>query len=480
MRSMLNRAPLDAVPVRAWVLIAALMYVETIAAFETSMIYGAIGTLYKLFGDPILVGWIIAAYLLVSACLTPLIARLGDLYGRQRLMFWALIVVTIGSLISALSPTIEGLLIGRGLQGIAGSFLPLCFGILREHLAESKQRFGIGLIAATASIASGLGVLAGGLIVDHMPWHSMFWLAAGATLIAIAVTRFLIPPSRPGTQPGRRVDLLGGVLMVPMIGGCLYAIGEVKHWGLGDWRIWALLGGALLIGLYWFRHEWRRPQPLIDVRLLLNRQVALANLVMAISAYGVFQVGPFISMLLQQTPDSGRGFGVSPTLSGLIMFGVQLMALVGGPLAGRVADRRSARRALQGGALVTAVGWVGMACGQGLLPVLIVMLCVQSVGSAMILASTPMVLADAVPLERTSEANGVTAVLRQANLAVATQISAFLLSLHSVTVGNARYPAPASIDLTFMVLAAATVLGFLVSLTLPRHRPVIMAPALAT
>ncbi|MGH8444234.1 MAG: MFS transporter, partial [Solimonas sp.] len=187
----------------------------------------------------------------------------------------------------------------------------------------------------------------------------------------------------------------------------------------------------------------------------------------------------FISMLLQQTPDSGRGFGISATVSGAIMFGVQLMALIGGPLAGRVADRQSARRALQGGALITALGWVGMAAGQGSLPVLIAMLCLQSVGSAMILASTPMVLADAVPLQRTSEANGVTAVLRQANLAIATQVSAFLLSLHSVTVGTAHYPAPASIDLTFAVLAAATVLGFLVSLTLPRRAQGLPTPALA-
>jgi MFS family permease len=456
--------------IRPWVLIAALMYVETIAAFETSMIYGAIGTLYKLFGDPVLVGWIIAVYLLVSACLTPLIARLGDLYGRQRLMLWMLFVVMTGSLISAVSPNIEGLLIGRGLQGVAGSFLPLCFGILREHIADSRQRLGTGLIAATASIASGLGVLAGGLIVDHMPWHTMFWLAALATLIAIGVTIVAIPRSRPA-RGDRKVDLLGGVLMVPMIAGCLFAIGQIKHWGIADLRIWTLLGGALLIGLYWFRHEWRRSQPLIDVRLLANRQVMLANAVMVISAYGVFQVGPFITMLLQQTPLSGRGFGISPTLSGAIMFGGQLMAMIGGPLAGRIADRQGARRALQIGALISAIGWVGMACAQNLLWLLIAMLCVQSIGSVMILAATPMVLADAVPLERTSEANGITAVLRQANLAIATQISAFLLSLHSVSVGGSQYPAPASIELTFVVLAGATILGFLVSLTLPRRGP---------
>lgn len=455
-------------PMKFWALIAALMYVETIAAFETSMIYGAIGTLYKLFGDPVLVGWIITIYMLVSACMTPLVARLGDLYGRRRMMAIVLCVVTVGSLVSALSPNIHGLLIGRGLQGVAGSILPLCFGLLREHADPHRQRIGTGVIAATASIASGVGALAGGLIVDHMPWHSMFYLAALASLIAIGVAVFAIPRSV-AARPVGGVDLLGGLLMVPMIAGCLFAVGQVKYWGFADARIWLLLGGAAAIGVYWFWHEWRRPQPLIDVRLLGNRPVLLANLVMMISAYGVFQVGPFASMLLQQTPQAGTGFGLSPTIAGAVLFGSHLMALLGGPAAGFVANRRDPRRALQAGALIAAIGWVGMALGQDLLWLMLLMLAVQAVGSVMILAAVPMVLAESVPLERTSEANGVSAVLRQANFAVATQISAFLLSTTSVMVGGSSYPSPSAVGLAFIALAGATVIGFLVSLMLPRN-----------
>lgn len=465
-------------PVRPWLLIGALMYVETIAAFETSMIYGAIGMLYKLFGDPVLVGWIITIYMLVSACLTPLIARLGDLYGRQRMMIWVLAVVTVGSLVSALSPNIEGLLIGRGLQGVAGSILPLCFGLLREHAAGKYQRMGTGVIAATASIAAGVGVMVGGLIVDYLPWHSMFWFAAAASAIAIVVAWMAIPATRPA-RTSRKIDLLGGVLMVPMIAGWLFAIGQIKHWGFGDLRIWLLVGGSLSIGAWWLRHEWRRPEPLIDVRLLANRQVALANVVMILSAYGVFQVGPFISMLLQQTPLAGSGFGLSPTLAGTIMFASHLMALLGGPAAGYVADRHGARRALQIGALIAAFGWVGMLVGMHTLWLLMVMLFVQAVGSVMILAATPMVLADSVPMDRTSEANGVTAVLRQANFAVATQLSAFLLSTQSIVTTDGTYPAASAVTLAFTVLAAATVLAFIVSLTLPRRSTALPAAACA-
>ncbi|MDB5968003.1 MAG: hypothetical protein JWQ90_453 [Hydrocarboniphaga sp.] len=452
---------------RPWLLIAALMYVETIAAFETSMIYGAIGLLYHQIGDAVLVGWIITIYMLVSACLTPLIARLGDLYGRRMMLALVLFVVTIGSIVSALSPNIQGLLIGRGLQGLGGSILPLCLGLLREHTEPRHQTMGSGFVAATASIATGVGVLVGGLIADHMPWHLMFTFAAIASTIAIGVSIVAIPRSR-AAKPLGGLDLLGGMLMIPMIAGCLFAIGQIKYWGIGDPRIAALIGGAMLIGMVWFWHEWRRPYPLIDVRLLGNPQVLLANLVMIISAYGVFQVGPFMSMLLQQTPAAGSGFGLSATLSGTIMFGAQLMALFGGTATGFVANRRGARRALQAGALIAALGWVGMALGQDHLGLLVSMLLLQSVGSVMILGATPLVLAESVPLDRTSEANGVTAVLRQANFAVATQLCAFLLSTQSVSVNGSNYPAPSAVGLTFAVLASATVIGFLVSLTLPR------------
>lgn len=461
-------------------LLLGLMYVETIAAFETAMIYGAIGLLYRLFGDPILVGWIIAIYMLTSACMTPLIARMGDLYGRRRVLMVVLGVVTLGSLISAISPGVEGLLIGRALQGMAGSILALCFGLWREHAPTGSQTMGTGLLAATASIASGVGVLVGGLIVDHLPWHWMFWFAALASAVGIGVALWLIPPSVARTAPSGKLDVMGGVLLVPVIAGSLYAIGQIRQWGIGDVRIWMLLGVALAIGAFWFRHEYRQRTPLIDVRLLGNRQVLWANLVMMVSAYGVFQVGPFISLVLQQTPEAGAGFGISPTLSGGILFGSHLMALLGGPAAGFVAGRHGARRALQAGALISAVGWVGMALGRNDLAVLLTMLYLQALGSVMILGSVPMVLAEAVPLERTSESNGVSAVLRQANFAIATQITAFLLSTQSVMVNGASYPGPQAMTLAFTVLAAMTVLGFALSLVLPRAPDAVVARATAT
>src|SRR5690606_21194892 len=125
---------------------------------------------------------------------------------------------------------------------------------------------GTGIVAATLAIASGVGIFAGGVIVDHLPWHSMFWIAGVASVVAVAVAAWVLPSSR--TQAtGAHLDLLGAVLMVPVIAGSLYAIGQIKQWGIGDWRIWALLGFSGVLGAVWFRREWKHENPLIDVRL---------------------------------------------------------------------------------------------------------------------------------------------------------------------------------------------------------------------
>lgn len=450
-----------------WVLLVALVYIEFIATFETMMIYGAIGLLYRLFGDPVLVGWVITAYMLVSACLVPLVSRLGDLYGRQRMIVVVMSVVTVGSFISAVSPDITGLLIGRALQGAAGAVLPLCYGLVREHMPETKVPMGLGVVAATLTIASGIGILAGGVIVDHLPWHSMFYIAGVASAIAVAVAIWVLPPSRinPSTV---ELDLPGAVMMVPMIASALYAIGQIKQWGIADPRIWMLLGFSFVIGVFWFRREWRHHNPLIDVRLLTSRHVLLVNLVMVAAAYGVMQSGPFVSMLLQQRADVGTGFGLSASTAGGFMFVTYILGMAGGPAAGYIATKLDASRALQAGALVAAVGWVSMAIGQDILWLLLTGLFIQAVGTVMILASIPMVLVHLVPLNRTSEANGVVSLMRQANIAIATQITAFVLATQSVTVGGETYPAPAATTLAFTLLSGSTVVAFLISMMLPR------------
>src|SRR5882672_1568983 len=153
----------------------------------------------------------------------------------------------------------------------------------------------------------------GGVIVDHLHWHWIFYTGATTAVVACVAVAAWVPASQP-TAACEPVDVLGAVLLVPAITALLLAMSQVKVWGWADARIVSLLiGGAAVLAL-WVWHELRTPAPLIDVRLLGQRQLALANLAVVLLALGAMQSGVLLSLLLQQPAWTGVGLGLSATV----------------------------------------------------------------------------------------------------------------------------------------------------------------------
>src|SRR5688572_9480956 len=126
-------------------LLLALVLAEVVSATEATMIYGAMRVMTRDFGDPVAVSWAITAFLIVAAGSAAVGARLGDQFGRRRLLLISLLLAGLGSVISALSSGAAGVIAGRAVQGMAGAVLPLCFGLVRQHLPADKVPFGVGV-----------------------------------------------------------------------------------------------------------------------------------------------------------------------------------------------------------------------------------------------------------------------------------------------------------------------------------------------
>ena len=159
------------------------------------MIYAALPTLMRDFGDPAGVGWLITAYLLVGSVSAGLSSRLGDLFGRKRLVLAMLACSASGSLISALSSGLPGLICGRALQGMSAALLPLAIGIVRERLRAERVPVAIGWLTAMATFSAGAGLLLGGLLVDHAGWRTMFWFGAVHGVVAMVLVARWVPAS---------------------------------------------------------------------------------------------------------------------------------------------------------------------------------------------------------------------------------------------------------------------------------------------
>jgi MFS family permease len=174
----------------------------------------------KLHTDASGVAWTLTGYLVAAAVFTPLFGRMGDMFGKRRMLVLSLAAFAVGSVVAALSNTLELVVTGRVLQGIGGGIFPLCFGIIRDEFPRERVGQSIGLISATLGIGGGVGLVVGGLLVDHASYHWIFWLSAAMAAAAAVACGVFIPESpvrNPGRLDLRGAAVLGVGLVLPMI-----------------------------------------------------------------------------------------------------------------------------------------------------------------------------------------------------------------------------------------------------------------------
>lgn len=466
-------------------MLVALLAAELTSTFEVGMLLSALSKMYGTFNDPAGVGWLVTSFLIVGAASTALCGRLGDMLGRGRVMLVLLFCAGIGSLISAQATSLQWIIVGRAVQGMSAAVTALCVGLVREHLPPARVALGVGIVTAMATVGVGIGMVLGGVIVDHFTWQWLFYCSAAMAAAAIVLAMAFLPLSR-GEGYSRDVDILGGILFAPAVAAILFALTKVKSWGWWDGRTLSWLGGGILVLALWAVYEARHKNPLINVRLFSHRQVALTNLAMALFAIGTSQVMQVILLLLQQPEWTLAGFGVSATAAAMLKFPSLALSMVASPWSGSIAGRHGARRATLAGAALVLPGWIGMTMWHHAIPAVVGMLFLISFGGAMMYAAMPNLLIEVVPAERTSEAIGVLHVTRTTFTAVGAQVVAMTLASATVTDaarGPGTYPAASAYFLTFIVITASALLMAVVSYRLPRrarHVPAVSSMAGAT
>src|SRR3954464_2258071 len=141
------------------------------------------------------VTWVLTIYLLTASIATPVLGRLGDMFGKEHVLVWVLGMFALGSLVAALSHSIGLLVAGRAIQGFGGAVFPLAFGIIRDEFPPERVAQGIGLISATFGIGGGFGLVLSGVIVDNLAFEWIFWIAALVTAVAVVATVLFVPES---------------------------------------------------------------------------------------------------------------------------------------------------------------------------------------------------------------------------------------------------------------------------------------------
>ncbi len=418
--------------------------------------------------------WLLTGYLLSASVLTPIVGRLGDMFGKERTLVVALSVLAVGTFLAAIANSIEMLIFARVVQGSGGAIFPLAFGIIRDEFPREKAAQGIAMISAILGIGGGLGIVLAGPIIAALDYHWLFWLPLVAVATATVATIFFVPES-PVKSPGR-IDWAGSVLLSLWLVLLLLGITQAAEWGWGDPRVIGLIAAALVALVVWIRFEERVREPLVDMGMMRIRGVWTVNAAAFLVGAGMYSSFILFPEFTEAPAGSGYGFGASVTEAGLFLLPCTMMMLIVSPIAGVLAGRVGSRVTLIAGSLLSALAFALISASHTAPIDVYVATALLGAGIGLAFASLANLIIEAVPPQQTAVATGMNTVMRTLGGAVGGQLGA---SLIAGTVTAAGMPTDHGFTLAFLLATGACLLAALASAAVPKP-PTARRRALAT
>ena len=372
--------------------------------------------------------WLLTAYLLAASVGTAILGRLGDMYGKEKMLMWTLVILAGGTLLSAVSSSLAVIVAGRFIQGAAGGIFPLAFGIVRDEFPREKVAGAIGLLSAILGVGGGVGIVLAGVIIEHLNYHWLFWIPLIPTVIAaIATWRFI--PESPVRVPGR-VNWLAAALMTIGMSTVLIAISETTTWGWGSAKTLGLLAAGIAVSVIWIAVEVRSRNPLIDMTMMRIRGVWTTNAAAFLLGAGMYASFIVIPQIAQLPKSTGFGFGASVVVSGLYLLPTTVGMTILGLFAGRISARFGSRAALLAGTAFTAAAFLLLALAHSHPYDILIAAGLLGVGIGLAFAALGNLIVQAVSSHQTGVASGMNTVMRTLGGALGGQLSATFIAGH--------------------------------------------------
>ncbi|WP_316743031.1 MFS transporter [Streptomyces sp. MK7] len=410
--------------------------------------------------------WVLTSTLLSGAVATPIMGRLGDLYGKRRMLITSLAVMVVGALISAFTSTLLLMIVGRTLQGFAMGAIPLGIGLMRDMLPREKLGSAMALMSSSIGVGGGLALPAAALVAQHTDWHALFYGAAGLGVLSIALTLLTVPESP--MRAGGSFDLLGALGLSAGLVLFLLPITKGSDWGWSSATTLGLFAASVVVLLLWGLLELRVAAPLVDLRTTARREVLLTNLASIMVGVAFYVVSLVLPQLLQLPTSTGYGLGQSMVVAGLCVAPLGLTMMFTAPVYARLSARYGPKVTLILGLLVIAIGYGG---GLGLMSAAwqtVVTSVMLGAGIGLAYSSLPALIVGAVPASETGAANGLNTLMRSIGTSVSSAVVGMVLANTADHVGGVAVPTMHGFRVSFLIATAAVALGLLLALCLPR------------
>ena len=412
------------------------------------------------------VQWLLTSTLLVAAVAVPVMGRLGDMFGKRRLLLVAVAMLVVGSLVTAVTSNLALLIAGRAIQGLSAAAIPLGISLISSLVPREKAGSAVATISAMLGVGGALGLPLASFVAEHFDYHSLFWVTAAAGAVALAGLLALVPEAPSST--GGRVDNIGALLLGAALVALLLPLSETSVWGWGSARVIGLLAGSAVLLVVFGLVEQRVHGPLVDMVTLRRRPILLTNLASAMFGFALFASLIATASYVEASKQTGYGFGESVLVGGLAMLPSGLAMLLLAPVSARLSDRIGGPRTLAVGAVIVAVGWLSRIFVTGSLWEILVGVTIVGAGTGIGYAAMPAIINSHTPPTELASANGLNTLVRSVGSSLASAIGGSIFAASTITVGATALPSLHAYRLLFLLCAVASVLAAVIALTIPR------------
>lgn len=514
------------IPPYAWKVLAVLSCIATMVMYAETMLIPAIPDLIKYFHVSYsMSSWILTAYLVSGAVMTPISGKLSDVYGRKKILLIIMVIYAVGVSLSGFATNIYFMLVARAIQGIGMSMFPIAFSIVRDQFPREKMSIGQGIITSMFASGAVVGLSVGGIIIQNYGWRMTFFtIIPIAIALLLIIRRFIRVDDRPvkhelqeipeinqkqsgivekvnvltkreekkkkNKQLTHNIDIKGSVTLAATVTLFLLTLTFIETSGGGTnidvpkgnvFLLPSLVGGATASLIMFIIVERRSQNPLVDFKLMLSKSILPANLIIMIVGLSMFMVFQTIPILIRNPEPIG--FSEDAITTGKVQLPFAIILLIFGPTSGFIISKLGSLKPLIAGTLITTIGFFSLLEFHSTELLISTNLAILSTGLSLTSVGAMNVIILSTPRQFSGVSLGMSTLMRIIGSSIGPALAGMYMQTHQSLLnihGLAQhFPSSGSFNLIFLSAAILSIASVALAIILRRRVIKMAIPNLA-
>ncbi|MGV9862266.1 MFS transporter [Rhodococcus koreensis] len=410
--------------------------------------------------------WVVTITLLTASVFSPVNGRLGDLYGKRRMLLLCIVPLIVGSVICATASSLVPMLVGRALQGMGTGIIPLGISLMRDVVPSNRLNSSIALMSSSLGIGSALGLPIAAAVAEQTNWRILFWGAA----VLNAVMGLLIWRFVPRTQiyrSGRKFDVVGAIGLGTGLLCLLLPLSKGIEWGWTSPGVVCAMCAAVVVLIGWVIWELRVEDPLVDLRVTSQRPVLLTNIAGVLVGFALYAQNLLLPQLLRMPATTGYGLDQSVMATGMWLVSSGLTMMAASPFGGHLSNRLGPKVTLASGCLLIAGGYAASFLLASTPWGVSTVAAICSAGVGLAYGALPSLIMSAVPDSETASANSFNTLMRAMGTTAASAVVGVILSHMNMTVDGRELPTENAFHTAMLIGCGVALSAAVVALGIP-------------